>query len=116
VDISPEAQNTQDTTHRPNEAQEEGRPKYGYFKPFLEGGTKYPWEEIQRQSMAQRLKKRPSGDCPTWGFMSYTVTKPRHYCGCQKVHADRSLIWLSPEKPCQSLTNTEVDAHSQPMD
>jgi len=22
----------------------------------------------------------------------YTVTKPRHYCGCQEVHADRSLI------------------------
>jgi hypothetical protein len=27
----------------------------------------------------------------------YTVTKPRHYCGCQEVHAERSLIWLSPE-------------------
>jgi hypothetical protein len=26
--------------------------------------------------------------------------------------AERSLIWLSPERPCQSLTNTEVDAHS----
>ena len=26
-------QNNQDTIHRPNEAQEEGRPKYGYFIP-----------------------------------------------------------------------------------
>ena len=42
--------------------------------------------------------------------------KPRHYCGCQEVHADRSLIWLSPERSCQSLTNTEVDAYSQPLD
>jgi hypothetical protein len=25
------------------------------------------------------------------------------------VHAERSLIWLSPERPCQSLTNTEED-------
>jgi hypothetical protein len=33
VDISPEAQNTQDTIHRPNEAQEDGRPKCGYFNP-----------------------------------------------------------------------------------
>jgi hypothetical protein len=33
VDISPEAQNTQDTIHRTNEVQEEGRPKYGYFVP-----------------------------------------------------------------------------------
>jgi hypothetical protein len=31
--ISPEAQNTQDTIHRPHEAQEEGRPRCGYFGP-----------------------------------------------------------------------------------
>ena len=31
------------------------------------------------------------------GIHPYTVTKPRHYCGCQEVHAERSLIWLSPE-------------------
>jgi hypothetical protein len=29
-----------------------------------------------------------------------------------EVHADRSLIQLSPERLCQSLTNTEVDAHN----
>ena len=60
------------------------------FQSFLEGGTKYPWEEIQ--SVEQRLKERPSRDCPTWGSIPYTVTKPRHYCGCQQVVADRSLI------------------------
>ena len=27
----------------------------------------------------------------------------RHYCGCQEVRVERSLIWLSPERPCQSL-------------
>ena len=26
------------------------------------------------------------------GNITYTVTKPRHYCGCQEVPADRSLI------------------------
>ena len=31
------------------------------------GGTKYPWEEIQRQSVEQRLKERLSRDCPIWG-------------------------------------------------
>jgi hypothetical protein len=41
VDFSSEAQNTQDTIHRPHEAQEKGRPKCGYFSPLLEGGTKY---------------------------------------------------------------------------
>jgi hypothetical protein len=60
----------------------------------------------------QRLKERPSRDCPTWGFIPYTVTKLRHYCGCQEAHAEMSLIWLSPERACQSLTNTEVDVSS----
>jgi hypothetical protein len=33
VDISPEAQNTQDTICKTHEAQEEGRPKCGFFNP-----------------------------------------------------------------------------------
>ena len=33
MNIRPEAQNTQDTIHRPYEAQEEGRPKCGHFDP-----------------------------------------------------------------------------------
>jgi hypothetical protein len=34
----------------------------------------------------------------------------------QQELADRSLIWLSPERLCQCLTNTKVDAHSHPLD
>jgi hypothetical protein len=60
--------------------------------PFLRREIKTPWEEIQRQSMEQKLKERPSSDCPTWGSIPYTVTKARHYCGFQQVFADRSLI------------------------
>ena len=33
MDISPEVWNTQDTIHRPKEAQEEGRLMYEYFGP-----------------------------------------------------------------------------------
>jgi hypothetical protein len=29
--------------------------------------AKYSQEQIQRQSVEQRLKERPSTDCPTWG-------------------------------------------------
>jgi hypothetical protein len=58
----------------------------------IEGGTKYPWEEIQRQNVEQRLKERSFTDCLTWGSIPYTDTKTRHYCGCQ-VFADRSLIY-----------------------
>jgi hypothetical protein len=65
---------------------------------FLEGGTKYSWEKIRRQRIEQRQKERPFRDGSTWGYITYTVTKPKYYCGCQEVLADRSLIWLSPEK------------------
>ena len=41
----------------------------GYYSrssdSFFEGGTKYPWKELQRQSSEQRLKEQPSRDCPT---------------------------------------------------
>ena len=29
------------------------------LQSFIEGGTKYSWEEIQRKSEEQRLKERP---------------------------------------------------------
>jgi hypothetical protein len=47
----------------------------------------------------------------TWGSIPYTVPKPRCYYKYQEVLPNRSLIWLSPEMLCQSLTNTEVTAH-----
>jgi hypothetical protein len=50
---------------------------------FLRRGTKYPWKELQMQSVEQRLKERPSRNCPTWGSIPYIVPKPRHYCGYQ---------------------------------
>jgi hypothetical protein len=31
---------------------------------FLEEGSKYPSEEIQRQNVEQKLKKSPFSDCP----------------------------------------------------
>jgi hypothetical protein len=62
----------------------------------------------------------------SWNFGFYWIV---HYlflyviivhinCICMHVCvlAERSLIKLSPERPCQSLTITEADAHSQPLD
>ena len=40
---------------------------------LLRRGTKYPWEEIQRQSVQPRIKERPFRVCPTWGSIP---TKP----------------------------------------
>ena len=55
------------------------------LQSFLEGGTKYSWEKMRRQSVEQTLKEKPSRDYPTWGFIPYIVTKTRHYSGCQEV-------------------------------
>ena len=64
--------------------------------------------------MEQRLKERPSRDCLTWGSIPRADTKSRNYCECQEVLGDRSLVELFPEWLFQHLTNTDVDAHSQP--
>ena len=66
--------------------------------------------------MEQRLKERSCRDCPTWGSFPYTGIKPGHYCGCWEVLADRSLMWLSPERLSQSLTDTKADACSQVLE
>jgi hypothetical protein len=34
----------------------------------------------------------------------------------KKYFADRILVWLSPERFFQSLTNTDLDAQSKPSD
>jgi len=80
---------------------------------FLEGGMKYSQEEIQKHNMEQKLKEKPSRDYPTWESIPKTDTKPRPNCGCQNIHADWSLICLSPERICQSVTNTKVDVYRQ---
>jgi hypothetical protein len=59
-------------------------------------GNKFSQEEIRRQIIEQRLKERPSRDCPTWESIPYAVTKPKKDYGCWEVLANRSLIWLSP--------------------
>ena len=59
---------------------------------ILERVTKYLREQIRWQSVEQRLKERPSRDWPIWAYIPYIATKRRHSCGCQEVHADRTLI------------------------
>lgn len=44
------------------------------------GKKKYPWEEIQRLSLQQKLKEWPSSDCPIQGSVSYTVILDANKC------------------------------------
>jgi hypothetical protein len=50
----------------------------------------------------------------TWGSIPHADIKPRYYCGCQEVLADRSLMQLFPERLCLILNNKDTDAPSQP--
>jgi len=84
VDISTKSQNTQDTIHRPHEAQEEGRPKCGCFSHSYNGEQKYSQEEMWTQSLEQRLKERPFRDCPTWGSIPYMTTNPYNTVDAKK--------------------------------
>jgi hypothetical protein len=65
---------------------------------LLRRGNKIPMGGDTETKLEQRLKKKPSIDCPTWGSIPHTVTKTRHYCRCQQGLADRSLTYLSPER------------------
>jgi hypothetical protein len=59
---------------------------------LLRMGNKILMEGVQRQSSVLRWKEGPSKNCPSWGSIPYTTTKPRHHCIFQKVIADRTLI------------------------
>jgi hypothetical protein len=83
---------------------------------LLRRGNKLPMEGAIETKCRAETEGMTIQRLPILEFIPYTVTKPRHYCGCQEEHAERSLIWLSLERPCQSLTNTETDTRSQPLD
>jgi hypothetical protein len=91
--------------------------KCGCFSTFFRRVNKLPTGgNMQTTYRAETEETEESRDCPTWGSIPYIAAKPGRYCGCRGVLADRSLIWLSPERLCQSLTNTEAEALSQPLD
>ena len=52
---------------------------------------------------------------PHWGIQPLYSYQTQTLFWMPKVPTERSLIWLFPERPFQSLTNTEADAHSQPL-
>jgi hypothetical protein len=58
---------------------------------LLRMGNKILMERVTETKFGAKMEERPSRDCPTWGSIPYTTTKPRHYCICQKDFADRTL-------------------------
>jgi hypothetical protein len=77
-------------------------------------GNRILTERNTETKCGAETEKKAIQRLPHLGIHCIYIT--RHYCGCWKVLVDKSLIWLSPVRFCQSLTNTEVDAVSQPLD
>jgi hypothetical protein len=49
------------------------------------------------------------------GSISSADTPLLHYCWCQEVLADRSLVWLLDERFCHNLIKTDADTHCQSL-
>ena len=49
------------------------------LRSFLEGRSKYPWEEIWRQSLEHNEKERLSSDCPMEIYPIYSSQIPATY-------------------------------------
>jgi hypothetical protein len=89
VNINPKAWKTQFTDHMKIKKKEDQSVDTSVL---LRKGSKILTEANTETKRGAETKERPSIDCPTWESSPYTVTKCRHYCGCQEVHAGRILI------------------------
>jgi hypothetical protein len=58
---------------------------------LLRMGNKIPREGVTETKFRAETEGPPR-DCPTWRSIPHTVNKSSHYCRCQQVLADRSLI------------------------
>ena len=70
----------------------------------------------KKKKKKQIKKKKPPRYTPTKEKITNANTKPQHYCWCQEVVADSSLVWLFPNKLFQHLDNTDPDTHNQTSD
>ena len=59
---------------------------------LLKPGNKIPMGGVTETKCGTETEGKAIQRLPHLGSIPYTVTKPRHCCGCQELHADRSLI------------------------
>ena len=64
--------------------------------------------------MEKRLREKQSSIWSNWGSTSWGDIKAWHYYWCCDVLTDRSLAWLSSERPKLQLTETDADTYTQP--
>jgi hypothetical protein len=78
---------------------------------LLRRGNKIPMEGVIETKFRAEIE-----EMTIQGIQTINNHKLIYYGRCQQELADMSLIKLSPERLCQCLTNTEVGAHSHPLD
>jgi hypothetical protein len=61
-------------------------------RSILEVGNKTPMEGVTETTCGIETEEMAIQRLPYGGSIPYTITKPRHCCGCQQVLADKSLI------------------------
>jgi hypothetical protein len=59
---------------------------------FLRKGIKIPIGGDTETKFGAETEGKAIQCLSTWVSIPYAVPKPRHYCGCQQVLVDRSLI------------------------
>jgi hypothetical protein len=55
-------------------------------------GNKIPIERVTEKKYGVETEGMTIKKLPHWGSIPYTITNPRHFCGCQQVLTDRSLL------------------------
>jgi len=90
--------------------------KVQMLQSFLKWGTKiFIGGDIETKFGAE-TEGMAIQSLPTWGSNPYIYShQTQTILMNQEVHADRSLIKLSVERLCQSMTNTEANVSSQPL-
>jgi hypothetical protein len=81
---------------------------------FLEWGEGYPLSELRGQSSEQSLGDQLSREFPIDNSIDNNQTQSLGRCRWEP--AGGSLMWLCPLRLCWYLTNTEMDAHSHPLE
>jgi hypothetical protein len=75
---------------------------------------------LSKKSTEKKTGEKPKEKEVQWPALMVLYLKegykPVQYYWCYDVHTDRSLAWLTSERPNEQLTETDLDTSTQPLD
>jgi hypothetical protein len=89
--------------------------QYGCFSPYYEREQNTYRRKCRDKVYSGNLGKGHPETAPPWDLSHSQTSIPSTVAdaACCMVLADRSLVWLSPRRLCQSSREAEANAHSQ---